>query len=137
MRHLAPDEIDQLLDAHFAGEIGKDVEATLETFTDDVEHDVAGAPVVGHGKLEAASFYHDLFSQLTILRIDKQRRLYGAGFAVDDSVATCTADHNPFGFEGRGRVFSFRLLHVFEFADGRIARENAWIDMGAVARQLA
>jgi len=30
-----------------------------------------------------------------------------------------------------GRQFIFRLLHVSEFADGR---ENAWVDMAAVAR---
>jgi predicted ester cyclase len=33
-----------------------------------------------------------------------------------------------------GRQFIFRLLHVFEFADGRIRRENAWADMAAVAQ---
>jgi predicted ester cyclase len=54
----------------------------------------------------------DMFDQLTVLRLDTTQRLYGAGFAVDDSVATCVAD-------------------------GRIRRENAWIDMAAVAQQLA
>jgi uncharacterized protein len=137
MQPMTPAEIDRLLDEHFAGEIGKDVEATLDTFTDDIEHDVAGAPAASHGKQQAAGFYHDLFDQLTILRLDTTRRLYGPTFAVDDAVATCVADGRPFGFEGRGRRFSFRLLHVFEFADGRIHRENAWVDMAAVAQQLA
>jgi hypothetical protein len=83
-----------------------------------------------------AGFYNDLFDQLTVVRLDTTRRLYGPAF-VDDAVATCFADGRPFGFEGRGRQFSFRLLHVFEFADGRIRRENAWVDMAAVAQQLA
>ena len=43
-----------------------------------------------------------------------------------------------FGFEGRGRPLEFRLLHVLEFADdGRIARENVWLDTAAIAQQLA
>ena len=27
-----------------------------------------------------------------------------------------------------GREISFRMLHVFEFRDGRISRENVWLD---------
>ena len=43
----------------------------------------------------------------------------------------------PFGLEGRNRPLEFRLLHVVEFAaDGDIKRENVWIDLAAVIRQL-
>jgi hypothetical protein len=28
------------------------------------------------------------------------------------------------------------MLHVFEFAGGRISRENVWLDGGAIAAQL-
>jgi predicted ester cyclase len=31
---------------------------------------------------------------------------------------------------------SFRLLHIFEFQDGKIAREQAWCDLAAIQRQL-
>ena len=31
---------------------------------------------------------------------------------------------------------SFRLLHVFEFEDDKIAREAAWCDLAAIQRQL-
>jgi hypothetical protein len=30
----------------------------------------------------------------------------------------------------------FRLLHVFEFAGGRISRENVWMDTATVLAQL-
>jgi hypothetical protein len=30
-----------------------------------------------------------------------------------------------------------RLLHVFDFANGRIARESAWLELGAIQQQLA
>lgn len=133
---MSPQEIDAILDEHFAGEVGKDLAATLDTMTEDATHDVAGAPAASHGRAEIARFYTSLWQDLTILEMQRQRRLYGTTFAVDDSIAVCTADGKPFGFDGRGRRISFRLLHVFEFTGGRISRENAWIDMAAVAGQL-
>ena len=36
---------------------------------------------------------------------------------------------------GEGRV-SFRILHILEFRDGKISRENVWIDIPAIMRQL-
>jgi hypothetical protein len=38
---------------------------------------------------------------------------------------------------GTGRRISFRLLHVWEYRDGLISRENVWLDGDAIARQLA
>jgi predicted ester cyclase len=35
-----------------------------------------------------------------------------------------------------GRPVRFRLLHIFEFRDWLIDRENAWLDVTAVQRQL-
>ena len=35
-----------------------------------------------------------------------------------------------------GRRISFRLLHVWEFADERISRENVWLDGGNIVAQL-
>jgi hypothetical protein len=55
--------------------------------------------------------------------------------------AACTTRLVPVGVDGYpvrvrllGRQFIFRLLRLFEFADGRIRRENAWADMAAVAQ---
>jgi len=39
--------------------------------------------------------------------------------------------------EGRGRSVHFRMLHVFDFRDGRISRENVWLDGGSIAHQLS
>jgi len=65
------------------------------------------------------------------------RRLYGDDFLVDESLWRGKAPGRPFGLEGRGRPLEFRLLHVVEFAgDGMIRRENVWVDLGAIARQL-
>ena len=31
---------------------------------------------------------------------------------------------------------SFRLLHIFELRDGKIAREDVWCDLAAIQKQL-
>jgi predicted ester cyclase len=40
------------------------------------------------------------------------------------------------GIPGHGRRISIRVLHVFEFRDGRISRENVWLDAAAAIAQL-
>lgn len=40
-----------------------------------------------------------------------------------------------FGLEGRAGHASFRLLHVLEFRDGKISRENVWADTAAILAQ--
>ena len=65
------------------------------------------------------------------------RRLYGDGFVVDETVwHGRIADGRQFLCGGRSGRVSFRLLHIFEFRDGKIAREDVWCDLAAVQRQL-
>jgi predicted ester cyclase len=40
------------------------------------------------------------------------------------------------GIAGHGRSVRFRMLHVWDFRDGKISRENVWLDGGAIAAQL-
>jgi predicted ester cyclase len=57
---------------------------------------------------------------------------------VDESLWRGRAPGRPFGIEGKGRPLEFRLLHVVEFADdGAMTRENVWVDLAAIQRQLA
>lgn len=37
---------------------------------------------------------------------------------------------------GHGKRITFRLLHVWEFRDGLISRENVWLDGGSIIAQL-
>jgi predicted ester cyclase len=41
------------------------------------------------------------------------------------------------GLPGNGRRISFRMLHVFEFRNELISRENIWLDTAAVIDQLS
>jgi steroid delta-isomerase-like uncharacterized protein len=129
--------LDALLDDHFAAEVAGDLPRLLATFADDVEHDVAGNPAPSRGKEQVAGFYRSLLDDLRFEAVESVRRYHGEGFTVDESLVTARAVGAPFGIAGRGRIVQFRLLHVFEIAEGKIARENAWIDVASLLAQLA
>ena len=135
---LTPAEMDARLDEHFAFEAADDVEGVLATLSEQVEHDIVGwpaGPARSHDDIRA--FYETLFADLADGRVTSTRRLYGENFMVDDSVWRGAAPGRPFGIDGKGRPLEFRLLHVLEFdAAGDISRENVWIDLAAIQRQL-
>jgi predicted ester cyclase len=110
----------------------------LATLTPDCEHDIVGFPTGPTiGPEGARGFYESLFADLSDGRIETVRRLYGEDFLVDESVWRGKAPGRPFGLEGRDRALEFRLLHVVEYADdGRMKRENVWIDLAAIMQQL-
>jgi hypothetical protein len=135
---LTPAEMDRKIDQHFGFEAADDVEGVLATLSRDVEHDIVGLPSgPTHGREAARPFYENLFADLTESTLRPLRRLYGAGFLVDESLWSGKAPGKPFGLEGRGRPLEFRLLHVIEFTpEGAIKRENVWLDFAAIVRQL-
>lgn len=130
-------DVDALVDDHFAAEIDGDLERLLATFADDVEHDVVGSPAVSAGRAQVAEFYRGLLTDLRLDEIRSVRRYHGEGFVVDEALVTAGAIGSPFGVPGLGRTIQFRLLHVFEIGEGKITRENAWIDTASVLAQLA
>jgi ketosteroid isomerase-like protein len=135
---LTVEQMDAKIDEHFGFEQADDVAGVLATLSPDVEHDVVGWPTGPvRGPEATRPFYETLFADLSDGEVRTLRRLYGENFLVDESLWRGRAPGRPFGIEGRGRPLEFRLLHVVEFADdGRIARENVWVDLAAVIRQL-
>ena len=131
-------EMDRRMDEHFAFEAKDDIAGVLATLAADAEHDIVGWPSgPTRGRDAARPFYESLFADLADGKVECIRRLYGDDFLVDESTWHGTAAGRPFGIEGKGRPLEFRLLHVIEFAgDGAIKRENVWVDMGAILRQL-
>ena len=41
------------------------------------------------------------------------------------------------GIPGNGRSIMFRILHVFDFRDELISREQVWLDTGSIVGQLS
>ena len=130
-------EMEALVDGHYRAEEAGDLDAIVDGFAPGAEHDVVGRPGEPlHGGDQIEGFYRALLGELRIDRFEPVRRWYGDDHVVDESVLHATANGRPFGLDGRGRPVRARFLHIFDFEDGLISRESAWIDFGAVAAQL-
>ena len=131
-------QMDRKMDEHFGFEARDDVAGVLSTLAADVTHDIVGWPGgPTQGRENARPFYEALFADLAEGKVVCDRRLYGDNFLVDESTWEGRAPGRPFGLEGRNRPLKFRLLHVVEFnRSGELQRENVWIDLAAIMRQL-
>lgn len=131
-------QMDDLVERHFRAEETGDLDAIAAGFTRDAEHDVAGRPGgVLRGGEQIAAFYEGLLAELQIERFATLRRWYGNEHLVDESMLHGRAIGRPFGLAGNDKQVQIRLLHVFDFAQGLISRESAWIDIAALQQQLA
>ncbi|WP_020652845.1 nuclear transport factor 2 family protein [Massilia niastensis] len=139
MANLTPAQYDALIDRHFQYEAEDDVDGVLSTLTDDLTHDLVGWPSgASRTKDQARAFYERMFADLAGEGITKVRRLYGEGFVVDESIWHGRAVGHPLGLPGHDRPLSFRILHIFEVEpDGKIRRENVWLDTAAILQQLS
>jgi steroid delta-isomerase-like uncharacterized protein len=134
---ISPGEMDRLIDEHIRAEVAGDTAGCVAMYTEDVEHDVVGMP---HGPLRgpeaAQGFYEFLTANVKTERMVPTRSYYGEDFCVIEHNWTGTVPGEFLGIPGHGRRITFRLLHVWEFRDGKISRENVWLDGAAVTAQL-
>jgi hypothetical protein len=132
-------EMDRKIDEHFGFEAQDDVEGVLATLSPDAEHDIVGWPTgPTYGRAGARRFYETMFADLSESKVESLRRLYGDNFLIDESLWRGKAPGKPFGLDGKNRPLEFRLLHVIEFAEnGDMKREQVWVDLAAVIRQLS
>lgn len=135
---MTPDEMDAVFDRHAAAEGAQDLDALLDTLTEDAEHDVVGDPTgVLRGKRAISQRYRQLFQDLADEEFKTTRRYHGENFLVDDSEWVGRATGMLMGIPGENRPLRFRILHVCEFRDGKISRENVWLDVASIMQQLA
>jgi len=128
--------VDRLIEEHFRAEAAVDLPAVMATLTEDVRHEIVGQGEL-RGREAAGAGYERIFSNLAVERFRPVRRLYGDGFAVDEVIVDGRAVGRVGGREGHGRPVHLRLLHIFEFRDGLIAVETAFMDLVALRQQLA
>jgi steroid delta-isomerase-like uncharacterized protein len=130
-------EMAALVNRHLAAEGVGDLDAAVAGYTDDVEHDVVGAPGGPlRGPAAARQRYAELLEQVRSEELVELRRFYGDEHCVVEHECAATVLGSFAGLPGRARRVRFRMLHVFEFRDGRISRENVWMDTAGVAAQL-
>ncbi|HWP99557.1 MAG TPA: nuclear transport factor 2 family protein [Vicinamibacterales bacterium] len=131
------EDMDRLIEAHLAAEMAGDPAGCVAVYTDDVEHDVVGWPSGPlHGRDGAKTFYEQLVRDIATEEMVPVRSYYGDDFCVIEHEWRGTVPGAFLGVPGNGRRITFRLLHVWEFRDGLISRENVWLDGGAIVHQL-
>jgi steroid delta-isomerase-like uncharacterized protein len=127
-----------LVDNHMTAENCGDIDGAVMVYTDDVEHDVVGFPSGPTcGKGAARNFYADLTANFRSESWDVVRRFLCDDAMVLEQLMTGTVTGSLLGMPGNGRRVSFRMLHVFEFREGLISRENIWLDTAAIVNQLS
>ncbi len=127
--------MDELVDRHFDREVAGDIDGVLATFVDDVSRRSSG-DVISTGKDAARRAYEALFTDMRLTSCTTTERWHADGALFDWSMFHAVAIGTPFGLRGDDRPFSFSMLHVFEFRDGLIAREDGWTDILTIQRQL-
>ena len=131
------DEMLSLVERHLKAEGAGDVEGAVSVYTDDIEHDVVGWPTGrSQGKDAARAFYTELVATFRTEGERPTHRYVANDALVLDQEMTGTVTGTFMGMPGNGRRITFRILHVFEFRDGLISRENIWLDGAAIAQQL-
>lgn len=130
-------EMDRLIEQHLAAEMAGDPEGCVAMYTNDVVHDVVGMPSGPlQGSDAARGFYEFLTENIRTERMDVNRSWYGGDFCVVEHQWHGPVIGEFLGIPGNGRDISFRMLHLWEFRDGAISRENVWLDTGAIVAQL-
>lgn len=127
-----------LVERHLKAEGAGDVEGAVAVYTDDIEHDVVGWPTGPlHGKDAAREFYQHLTANFRTEDEQPTHRYLTDDAMILDQMMTGTVTGSMLGMPGNGRRITFRILHVFEFKNGLISRENVWLDGAAIQQQLA
>jgi steroid delta-isomerase-like uncharacterized protein len=130
-------EMRTLIDRHLKAEGTGDIEGAVAVYTDDVVHDAIGFPgSPRQGKDAAREFYAFLTANF---RTEGEEPLHQ--FVTDDALVleqlmTGKVIGEMLGIPGNGRKVTFRILHIFEFRDGLVCREQVWIDSAAIVTQL-
>jgi len=121
---------------HFHSEARNEVEAALETFTDDI---VWEAPALNgldrsfSGKEAVARNYRALFASMRDVEFRFLQRFATADRVVDDSIVTFEVAQDGYWHFPVGSKIEMRLVHIFEMRDGKISRELVF-DMGRPAK---
>ena len=134
---MKPAEMDELIERHIAAERAGDTAGAVAMYTEDVEHDVVGSPTGPvRGKEAAKGFYEFLVQTIQTETMDPVHTYYGDDFCVMEHTWTGTVPGEFLGVPGNGRRIMFRMIHIWEFRDGLMSRENVWLDGAAIVAQL-
>jgi len=131
-------QMQTLVEKHIQAEAAGDVDGAVAVYTEDIEHDAVGFPgSPNHGIDEVRGFYSFLTTNIRAETEEILHRYVTDNAMILEQIMTGTVIGEMFGLPGNGRRIRFRILHVFEFRDGLISRENVWLDSAAIIEQLS
>ncbi|MFJ6082523.1 nuclear transport factor 2 family protein [Streptomyces sp. NPDC092369] len=137
MGAMTPAEMEALIETHMEAERIGDAELAVSMYTDDIEHDAVGWPGgPAYGIPAARERYLQLLKDFRSEKDERTHTYYSENGATVEDLITGVVPGSLLGIPGNNRRVTFRMLHVFEFKDGKIARENVWLDGAAIAAQL-
>lgn len=126
-----------LVERHLRAEGAGDVEGAVAVYTDDIVHDDVGFPGSPRtGKDAAREFYRFLTANFRTEGEETLSQFFDGDTMIIEHNMTGTVIGELLGIPGNGRRVNFRMLHVFDFRDGLIRREQTWIDSGSIVAQL-
>jgi ketosteroid isomerase-like protein len=121
------------VESHFHSEALKEVEAALETFTDDIEWEAPAPNGLNRsfsGKEAVAKNYRELFASMQDVKFRFLQRFATEDRVVDDSIVTFEVVRDGYWPHfSVGQKIEMRLVHIFEMRDGKISKEIVF-DMG-------
>ncbi len=132
------EDMDQAVNDHFGFEAADDLDGVMASLAGEVEHEIVPSPVGSQRDKDGVrDYYARLFSSVKGEGVTPLKRYYGDDFIVDETMWHGEiTDGSVFLCDGKSGKVDFRLLHIFEFKDGMIAREQAWCDLAAIQQQL-
>jgi ketosteroid isomerase-like protein len=135
---MSREDMDRAVNEHFGFEAADDLNGVMASLAGEVEHEIVPSPVgIQRDKANVHAYYSRLFKSVKGESVTPLQRYYGDDFVVDETLWHGEIlDGSVFLCDGKSGKVSFRLLHIFEFEEGKIAREQAWCDLAALQQQL-
>jgi ketosteroid isomerase-like protein len=121
-----------VVESHFHSEALNEVEAALETFTDDIIWEAPAPNGLNRffsGKEAVGKNYRELFASMREVKFRFLQRFGTEDRVVDDSIVTFEVIKDGYWHFPVGSRVEMRLVHIFEMRDGKISREIVF-DMG-------
>lgn len=135
---MKTDEKLALIHKHLDAEGAGDIETACSVYAEGIEHDAVGfpgSPCFGIGAAKA--FYGHLTANIRTTGEKPLRQFEtGDGSVILEAEMSADVIGEFLGIAGNGRNITFRILHVFDFDDALITREQVWLDTGSIVAQL-
>ena len=133
------DEKLALIHKHLDAEGAGDVDTACSVYADGIEHDAVGFPGAPCFGIDASkAFYEHLTANI---RTTGEKPLHqyetSDGSVILEAEMSAEVIGEFLGIAGHGRNITFRILHVFDFDDALITREQVWLDTGTIVAQLS